>query len=84
MYTVYILKSRKAERYYVGYSADVEQRIKSHNGGKVRSTKAYRPWDVVYEEAHTTKQDAYRREHEIKSYKGGDAFRILVEEEKRG
>ena len=78
MYFVYILYSKKFERYYTGHSKDCEDRLKDHNRGKVRSTKAYVPWEIVYTEKFETKSEAYRREMEIKSYKTGEAFRKLI------
>ncbi len=47
-FKVYILKSLNFNRYYVGYSADAEKRLSEHNKGKVRSTKAYKPWKIIY------------------------------------
>lgn len=45
---------------------------------KVRSTKAYSPWDIVYVEEFASKLGAYKRELKIKSYKGGEAFKKLI------
>ena len=40
MFFVYILRSKKAERYYTGHTANIDKRLREHNSGKVRSTKA--------------------------------------------
>lgn len=80
MYQVYILKSEVQSRYYVGHSHDLGARLVAHNTGKVRSTKAYRPWRVVYSELSANKQEAYKREFQIKSYKGGESFKKLIED----
>ncbi len=79
MYQVYILQSEVTEKYYTGHSHNLGERLLAHNAGKVRSTKAYRPWKAVYTESYETKQEAYKREFQIKSYKGGEAFRRLVD-----
>ena len=42
-YFVYVLLSTVAERLYLGSSAEPDARLKSHNFGRVRSTKAWRP-----------------------------------------
>ncbi len=81
MYQVYILKSEKKLRYYVGHSHDFGARLLAHNCGKVRSTKAYRPWIVVYLESCANKQEAYKREFQIKSYKSGEAFKKLIKDQ---
>ena len=78
MYTVYILQSLKRVRYYVGHCEDLPVRLKRHNSGKVRSTKYDCPWKVVRTQEYATKQEAYARERQIKSYKGGEAFKRLL------
>jgi putative endonuclease len=79
VFRVYILRSVKTGRHYIGHSADVDERFRAHNAGRVRSTKAYRPWEIIRREEYATKAEAYRREREIKSYKGGEAFQRLVQ-----
>jgi putative endonuclease len=77
-YKVYILKSINFNRYYIGHSANTEKRLSEHNSGKVRSTKAYRPWKIVHFEVKSNKKEAYTREMQIKSYKHGEAFEKLI------
>jgi putative endonuclease len=79
MYIVYILKSLKIDRYYTGCSKDLAKRLILHNEGKVRSTRAYCPWKVIYSEAYIIKDDAFKREKEIKSFKSGEAFKKLLD-----
>ena len=79
MFFVYILYSDNFDRFYIGHTKEIAQRLKDHNRGKVRSTKAYLPWRVVYTERYVTKSDAFRREMEIKSYKSGEAFKKLLQ-----
>jgi putative endonuclease len=78
MYIAYIIKSLKVNRYYIGSTENIERRLLYHNFGKVESTKAYKPWMVVYTERFETKSDALKREKQIKSYKSGDAFKKLL------
>ena len=79
MYFIYILKSQKTNKYYIGYTENIIQRLKNHNSGIVKSTKNGVPWNVVYREKFVTKKEAYKRERVIKSYKGGRAFKSLIE-----
>jgi putative endonuclease len=78
MYYVYILKSEKNHRYYIGCTSNIKRRIDDHNKGKVSSTKAFVPWSLVYIENYISKSEAYKRERKIKSYKGGNAFKDLI------
>ena len=70
MFYVYILQSEIIRVHYYGHSKDLNERLKSHNAGKVRSTKGRRPWKIVYSEAFETKSEAYRREFFFKSIEG--------------
>ncbi len=73
MYYTYILKSLKDDGYYYGCTADLEQRTKRHNAGKVRSTKTRRPLIIHYYETYETyetKKEALQRERYFKSIDG--------------
>ena len=78
MYFVYILQSSQDKSYYVGHTQDLKVRLKRHNNGRVRSTKSRLPWRLIYQEEYKTKQKAYRRELQVKRYKGGQAFKKLL------
>ena len=70
MYRTYILKSLKDSRYYYGHTADLNLRLKEHNNGKVRATKARRPFVIHYYETFATKSEAVKRELFFKSIDG--------------
>ena len=78
MFTVYILQSEKTGRHYIGFTSDLEKRLQYHNGGKNKSTKNDRPWRVIWREVFENKKDAWLREHQIKRFKGGEAFKKLI------
>ena len=78
MYTTYVLQSHKTSRYYIGYTSDIRKRIKYHNQGCNKSTKAGIPWKLIYQEDFEYKKSAWLREKQIKSYKGGQAFKKLI------
>jgi putative endonuclease len=77
MFYVYILKSRKDNKLYFGYTNNLIKRLKEHNLGLVRSTKSRIPLYCVYYEAYASKQDAVKREHNLKLR--AKALRQLVE-----
>jgi putative endonuclease len=77
-YYVYILRSLKDKKFYIGTTSDVIARIKFHNAGLQRSTKHRVPFELAYCEETDSKQEALRREKQIKSYKGGEAFKKLL------
>lgn len=55
--------------FYTGWTNDLEKRIKAHNEKRgAKYTRSRTPVRLVYYEAYTEKQDAMRREYEIKQY----------------
>ncbi|OHA79508.1 MAG: hypothetical protein A2V96_01105 [Candidatus Yonathbacteria bacterium RBG_16_43_6] len=68
MHYVYILKSLKDDDLYVGQTEDLKKRFKEHNDGKSISTKARRPFKLIYYEAYETSQLAIVRERSIKKF----------------
>ncbi|MBU4305212.1 MAG: GIY-YIG nuclease family protein [Candidatus Omnitrophica bacterium] len=77
MCKIYILKSKKDGNIYTGSTTDIEKRLRYHNSGKVRSTKARRPLDLIYTEECQTRTQARQRENFLKSGQG----RKWIEEE---
>jgi putative endonuclease len=69
MFIVYILYSKSFDRYYVGYTNDIERRISEHNRKKGKFTDAGIPWKLVHSELFNTKKEAMSREKLIKSRK---------------
>jgi len=78
MFIVYILRSLKNGKFYIGQTQNIYDRIKRHNSGKAKSTKYYTPWEIVYTENYQTRGESCKRERQIKSYKGGEAFDKLL------
>ena len=70
MFFAYILKSEVDGSHYYGHSKDLNSRLKRHNRGAIRSTKAKRPWNIHYFEEFSTRSEAYRRELYFKSIDG--------------
>ncbi len=79
---VYVLRNRLG-RLYIGSTADPDERLKSHNAGRVRSTKAHRPWRRVRLEAHADRNAAVRRERYLKSGWGRRWLQGVTTDERR-
>ena len=78
-YTVYIIYSSAADKFYVGFTGDeMEERLRKHNSNHKGFTGRFKDWQIVYTEIFTTKQDAMLREKEIKSWKSRSKIQNLV------
>jgi putative endonuclease len=78
MFTVYIIYSQKIDKFYIGFSADVNDRLLKHN----RSTKGFsstgKPWVLVYTETFPDKKSAMDREKQFKNWKNRDRLITLI------
>ena len=66
-YVIYAIKSSVDNRIYVGFTENLEKRIKEHNQGRTKSTKGFRPWFLIYNENVETRIEARKREKYLKS-----------------
>ena len=63
---------------YTGWTNDLDKRIKAHNNGKgAKYTKTRRPVVLMYYESFQTKEEAMRREWEIKQLKRGEKEKLI-------
>ena len=62
MHFIYVLQSQKDLRTYVGYTDNIERRLKQHNSGCVTSTRHRKPLRLIYLEKFVSKQEAKKRE----------------------
>lgn len=74
MFYVYVLQSKHTKKLYIGFTVDLQKRFDEHNRGRVRSTKPYVPWILMYYEASLHELDARRRETYLKTTQG---YRLL-------
>jgi len=79
MWYVYVIKSLKNERLYVGSTNDIKRRLKEHNdgvGGKY--TKNNRPFKLVFYEAFLNKKDAMKDELFFKTGYGREVLKTKL------
>jgi len=67
MFYTYVLKSRVDKKLYVGWTNNLISRLKKHNNKQVDATKFRVPFDLIYYEACNNKEDAVRREKQLKT-----------------
>jgi putative endonuclease len=67
MHYVYVIKSLKDKKLYVGHTDDLKRRFIEHNTGQVESTRLRKPFKLLYYEACNLLKDALKREKALKT-----------------
>ena len=76
---VYILLAENYNRNYVGKTNEPRRRLLEHNQGKNISTKAYKPWKIIYTETFSSENDARERERYLKSGVGRELKKSIID-----
>lgn len=77
MWIVYVLLCSD-KSLYTGYTDNLEKRFVSHKEGKgAKYTKSHKPIKIVYSEIFEQKNDALKREAEIKKWERKDKIQRL-------
>jgi putative endonuclease len=77
-YFVYILYSSKLEKYYIGSTSDLDDRLKKHNHIHKGYTATGQPWVIVYSEEYENKSEALLREKKLKAWKNRERIESLI------
>ena len=75
-YCCYILYSKALDKYYIGHTAHISERLRKHKTKHKGFTGKTNDWLIVYTEEFQTKEEAYQRERQIKNWKS----RIRIEQ----
>jgi putative endonuclease len=75
MFFVYILFSQSLNKYYIGFTSDLKDRLRKHNSNHKGFTGTRSDWIVKYTEKFETKIEALNREKQIKNWKS----RLMIE-----
>ena len=78
MYYCYILYSKTADRFYIGHTNNLDERLKKHNTNHKGFTGKYNDWKIVYTEQYNTKEAAYARERQLKNWKNRQRIIDLI------
>ena len=66
--------------FYTGWTNDIEKRIKAHNQGRgAKYTKTRLPVFLKYFECFDSKEEAMRREYEIKQLKRKEKIELIAQ-----
>ncbi len=77
-YYFYILFSYQADKYYIGHTNDLSERLRKHNSKHLGFTGKNNDWQIVYSENYNTKTEAYARERQVKKWKNRQRIKQLI------
>ncbi len=78
LFCVYILYSASLDKFYVGYTAQLEERFLRHNQKSKGFTGKAKDWLLVYQEEYSNQKEALVREKQIKSWKSKIKIEALI------
>ncbi len=78
MHYVYLLKSERDDKLYVGCTNNLRKRLLMHNSGKIDSTRFRKPFKLIFYEAFTNKRDAFAREKWLKTGWGRNHIKKIL------
>jgi putative endonuclease len=77
---IYILRSDKNNRYYIGSTKNLEIRFQEHSVGLVKSTKFLRPLKIVFFQGYAKLSDARKIEFKLKKLKRRDYIEKIIKD----
>jgi len=77
-YTVYILYSSVKDKYYIGQTQDLNNRLSEHNSSESKSTKSGIPWIIVYQKDFTSRSAAMSFENHLKKMKSRQYLESVI------
>ncbi|MFH0736277.1 MAG: GIY-YIG nuclease family protein [bacterium] len=78
MFYSYIIYSKTLDKYYIGSTENIEDRLARHKRGSSKFTSRAKDWVLVYSEKYDTKSEAIKREYEIKRQKSRKYIESLI------
>ena len=78
MHKVYAIKSLSKNYIYVGLTSNLEERLRRHNQGYEKTTRAYKPFVLLYAEDCDDRIIARQREKYLKSGIGKEFLKSLL------
>ena len=78
MFYIYAISSLKRNYIYVGITKDLDARVERHNNGREKTTRAYKPFELIFSESLDTERvEARKREKYWKSGAGKEKLRQI-------
>lgn len=79
-FCVYVLLSQKDDKFYIGSTSNLKQRLTDHFHGSSKATAPRRPFVLVFCEYFLSRKDALRREKYFKTTAGKKGLKLILRE----
>ena len=78
MFYVYVLKSERDGKLYIGHTANIEERLRQHNSGEALSTRHRNPFVLLHSASFGTRAEARWQERKWKTAWGHRQLAKLI------
>ena len=83
MFTVYAIISESTGKIYIGQTINLIERLKQHNANDSAHLGQFTkqnmgPWKLIHSEEYKTRSEALKREKQLKSYRGREFIKNLI------
>jgi putative endonuclease len=78
MYVTYAITSTNRNYIYVGLTSDLKRRLLEHNTGKNRTTRPYKPFQLIFQKEFETRSEARVFEKYLKSGVGKEFLKSIA------
>ena len=81
MYDVYVIYNSAASKYYIGQTEDIARRLSEHNDHTYKSYTSRFPgeWKLIHKESVATRSEALQREKSLKTGRGREFVRSIIQ-----
>ncbi len=79
---VYILKSLKNGRFYIGSTNDLIRRLAEHTNGQGKYTKNVLPLELLFSQEFSTLTEARKMERRLKNFKNREILERIIQDKK--
>jgi putative endonuclease len=79
-YYIYAIYNKDANRFYIGQTIDLSKRIDQHNNHDLGgyTSRFAGEWVLIYQESIATRQQALKREKQLKSFRGREYIKTFI------
>jgi putative endonuclease len=78
MYLVYVLKSSKTGKRYIGYTNNISRRLNEHNNATRGFSLRHKPFYLIFKKEFTAKKETLAFEKYSNKLKGGEQFKKIL------